>query len=169
MPAQQAGKLPGTELHIPLPGQITPFTLPSPEAQRSVWYTEDSREASHHSGSLIQNDRHQGQALEAPRDEILRNHHHPPPLPWAGVTWGGGLLPTHMAWLSVQVGVGSPWKHGLGALLSCSTECTRVGGADTQWEGTRAGRGGGVGTCAAPVPVVPRPASRIHRATLLPD
>lgn len=77
MPAQQAGKLPGTELHIPLPGQITPFTLPSPEAQRSVWYTEDSREASHHSGSLIQNDRHQGQALEAPRDEILRNHHHP--------------------------------------------------------------------------------------------
>lgn len=78
-PAQQAGELLGRELHIPPPGQITSFILSSPEAQHSVWYTEDSREASHHSGSLIQNDRHQGQALEATKDEILRNHHHPPP------------------------------------------------------------------------------------------
>lgn len=68
------------------PGVIQPLRAPGtehphlwfslPQRPNRVWHTDDSRNTNH-PVSLVYNVRSQGQALEAGRNEVLRNHNLP--------------------------------------------------------------------------------------------
>ena len=68
-----------------------------------------------------------------------------PPLPWAGVTWGEGLLPTHMAWLSVQVGGGQPLETRAGSTLVLQHRVHTCGWGGHAVGGDAGGAGWGCG------------------------